>query len=464
MNDSRNIMLQSANFTGIRGYTLFTDRANVDIEYAGFCELGRTTDDPASSTNIADRYAMTMLDLIGPTTPQANGYQFTLIGNEVDNDGDGNPKNPSNIQWGIAVNNSYYGLIQYNDVWAVAGVGIGVEDGASSYNVFDHNFVGNVTGTAGRLDQQLQGDGFWFGNPNNYVTNNVATDINGWGGDVYSYGFDIDAKYVGTQTIPSFQGADPSVASQSQSINMNDTPILQFSGNEVYGATSSGMTLWWIGTFGDTFYADAKTSVVKNFVAWDIGTRAFYGYPTNNVTIDGMVVRGDTSFLSNQFNYSEGINFDDYMTRNLVIENCNIQGVATGIRTPYNVGRVPTMNTTVIQNCYLDNITNIDITPPRSVNGSSGLSPGTFDINNVQFGTPSQAQASWCANIAMDYLTADSTGTANMSVPQYVYVTNYNGVQGDNFQVFYDQSPSPTGAAPADATTVAGIQGLVDLA
>jgi hypothetical protein len=88
MNDSRNIMLQSANFTGIRGYTLYTDRANVDIEYAGFCELGRTTLGRLDSNNPPDRYAMTLLDLIGPTTPQANGHQFTLLGDEVDNDGD----------------------------------------------------------------------------------------------------------------------------------------------------------------------------------------------------------------------------------------------------------------------------------------------------------------------------------------------------------------------------------------
>jgi hypothetical protein len=461
VNDSRNIMLQSASFTGIRGYTLFTDRANVDIEYAGFCELGRTTNTTPGGTNVADRYAMTMLDLTGPTTPQANGHQFTLIGNEVDNDGDGNPNNPSNIQWGIALNNSYYGLISYNDVWGVAGVGIGVEDGSSSYNVFDHNFVGNVTGTAGRLDQQLQGDGFWFGNPNNYVSNNIATDINGWGGDVYSYGFDIDAKYVGTVTVPSFQGADPSVAGQSTTINMNDTPILQFSGNEVYGATPSGMTLWWIGTFGDTFYADAQASVVKNFVAWDIATRAFYGYPTNNLTIDGMTILGDASYMSSQYNLTEGINFDDYMTHNLTIENCNIQDMWTGIRAPYNTGRVPSMNTTVIQNCYLDNVVNIDISPPRSVNGSDGLSPATFDINNVQFDTPAAAPSNFCANISMDYLTADATGTSNMKIPQYVYVTNYNGVQGDNFQVFYKESNSPTGTPPSNAKPLAGIDGLV---
>jgi hypothetical protein len=349
----------------------------------------------------------------------------------------------------------------------VAGTGIGVEDAASSYNRFDHNFVGNVTGTSNRYDQQMQGDAFWFHNPNNYITNNIATDINGSSWDVYSYGYDIDASTgtagggIGTVSIPAYQGADPSIASQATSLNMNDTPLLQFSGNEVYGATQSGMTLWWIGTYGDTFYAGAAVSVVKNFLAWNFSTRGFYGYPTNNVTIDGLVIRGDASQLSNQYNYVTGVNFDDYMTRNLVIQNADIQGMATGIEAPFMVGRVSTMNTTLIQNSYLNNTVNIDITPPRSVNGSSGLSPNTFDITNVQFASPSQAQPSWCYNIAMSYLTSDSLGTSNMSVAQSVHVTNYNDIAGDDFQVYYSQSASPTGTPPANAKTMAGILGYV---
>jgi hypothetical protein len=125
------------------------------------------------------------------------------------------------------------------------------------------------------------------------------------------------------------------------------------------------------------------------------------------------------------------------------------------------VGRVSAMNTTLIQNCYLDNIVNIDISPPRSVNGSSGLSPNTLNINNVQFANPPQAQPSWCANISMDYVTSDSLGTSNMNIAQYVYVTNYNDTQGDNFQVFYSQTPSPTGAIPSNATTRADINGKI---
>jgi hypothetical protein len=466
MNVSRNVMVASQDVaTGVsdtRGYTLFTYRANVNVQNAGFCELGRTT-----GSNVDDRTPMTLHNLLGPTTPQANGYQFTLVGNVVNancvicTDGTTNLATPSKYQWGIVLNNSYYGLIQNNDVYNVYGAGIGVEDGSSSYNRFDGNFVMRVYGTSSRPDQQLQGDAFWFHNPNNYVTNNIATDVNGESWDVFSYGYSIDVSTgasgggVGTVTIAAYQGADPSQAGQSKQVNMNDMPILQFSGNSVYGATQSGLTLWWIGTYGDTYYTDAQVSVVKNFVAWNFSTRGVYGYPTNNVTIDGLVVRGDVSQLSNQYNYVTGVNFDDYMTHSLIIQNANIQGMSTGIEAPFMVGRTSTMDTTIIQNSYLANTTNIELTPPRSVNGSSGLSPMTLDIINVTFAHPSTAPQSWWLDISLDAISSDSLGTSNFSIPQYVYVTNYNDIPGNNFQVYYNRN------APANATTQQYINGKV---
>src|SRR5262249_2069297 len=312
------------------------------------------------------------------------------------NDGDGNPQNPRNIRWGIAVNNSFYGLIQSNDVLDVAGVGIGVEDGASSYNVFDHNMVAGVTGTSVRLDQTLQGDGYWFHNPNIYVTNNIATNINPTGGDAYSYGFDIDVQYVGTVTVPAYQGADPSVAGQGKSVNMNDTPILQFSDNTLYGASKMGMTMWWIGTAADDFYSDAAVSTVKNFVAWNFDNWGIFAYSTNNVTIDGAVIIGDPNQVSNQFSVLRGITYGDYMIRNGVITNANIQNMAQGVAAPQNVGRNVPTGTWTIQNSYLANVQNIYIGLINNSNGGTGLSGRLSLIQNVTFAHPSGApQSRW---------------------------------------------------------------------
>jgi hypothetical protein len=167
-------------------------------------------------------------------------------------------------------------------------------------------------------------------------------------------------------------------------------------------------------------------------------------------------VRGDESQLNNQYMYVTGINFDDYMTHNLVIQNADIQGMATGIESPFMVGRgTSVMDTALIQNCYLNNTQNIDVTPPRSVNGSSDLEPTTIQILNDTFAHSSAAPQSWWFDVTMTYITSDSLGTSNFSVPQYVYVVNYNGVAGDNFQVFYTQDH------PANATLRALIQGYV---
>ena len=101
--------------------------------------------------------------------------------------------------------------------------------------------------------------------------------------------------------------------------------------------------------------------------------------------------------------------------------------------------------------------------PPRSVNGNDGLSPQTLQINDVRFGAPATVQSDWCSNIKMYCVAWDSLGTSDMSVPQYVNVANYNSIQGDNFRVFYVESPSPTGPVPATAVTMNGIDGLVQL-
>jgi hypothetical protein len=232
------------------------------------------------------------------------------------------------------------------------------------------------------------------------------------------------------------------------------------------------MTVWMLGTGPNTFYPDAAPSVIKGLVEWHFAFRGFYGYQTNNLTLDGLVIRGDTANLNlgAQSVPIQGVHFDDYLTRNLTIQNADIQGMETGIQAPIYVGDTGSnpgalADVTTIQNSLLDNVVNIDITPPRTVNGSpSNLLAQRINITNVKFANPAGAnpnQTGPSYNISMDYVTSDDLGTSNMSVPQSVFVTNYNGVSGDNFQVYYSQTPSPTGKPPAGAKTRSGIEGLI---
>ena len=139
VNMTRNITIHSQSATGTRGYALFTGRADVSINYTSFGGMGRTNH-PASAgllndvapleqrpwlpaatsahigTNEENRDPVTFLDLFGPSTPQADGYQFTFVGNTVSC-----PLNPMPFIWGINVTNSYYGLIQNNDLDSPTG-------------------------------------------------------------------------------------------------------------------------------------------------------------------------------------------------------------------------------------------------------------------------------------------------------------------------------------------------------
>jgi len=111
-NLTRNVVIRSESATGTRGHVLATHMANVDVRYALFKDLGRTTYQPLNTTtNLIGRYPVHMHHLAGPMTTPANGFQFTLLGNAVDG---GSVE--TKFKWGIAIHDSHYGSIQDNVV------------------------------------------------------------------------------------------------------------------------------------------------------------------------------------------------------------------------------------------------------------------------------------------------------------------------------------------------------------
>src|SRR5262249_45818750 len=153
-------------------------------------------------------------------------YQYTFSNNVVMC-----PLTPMTFRWGIDINASDYGLISGNVVYNWAGTGIMTEKGNESFNVIENNFVMRVNGIGFRADNGqafgTEGSGIWLSGPNNYVRNNIVTDVTG--PQVFTYGYIMFFGNTGTMAVPAFQGADPSVAGQSIMVNMNATPILQFS-------------------------------------------------------------------------------------------------------------------------------------------------------------------------------------------------------------------------------------------
>jgi hypothetical protein len=446
---THNVIVRSEAATGVRGQVVFTYRANVDIRYVAFLGLGRTRIDLPDNTtydtsgnvthigtNESGRYAMQFRHLMGPVTAPADGYQYTFVGNTVMC-----PLEPMPYRWGITIDDSDYGLIQNNVLYNWAGAGIMLVEGSESGNMINHNFVVDTSAYWGDAfhqgpdradprglysDYGVEGVGIWFRGFNNYINNNVVADS-------VTYGFVGYARFTGQVKIPLFQGADTSVASQTQTIYPYNEPLLGFSGNEVYGATNSGMTFWWLYSGPDT---GAPRNVLKNFHVWNIYYYGYYGYETDQLTIDGFVGRGDGT----------GMVFSDYYTKDLIVTNANIQ-MAAGIDMSTDC-----VGTQLIENSYLrSRVFNIMFPSLWTSSYTSNAIPARLTIiQNVQFAS---APGYTATNIYMDYMPVS---VGNYMISDQVLVYAYDGVAGNNFQVFYNQqAPSfvpPTSTSNADGT------------
>jgi hypothetical protein len=446
---TRNVVIASQNPAGTRGHVLFTDRADVDVRYARFDRMGRTTNDPLDSTtfdangnvthigtNQIGRYALHAHHLFGPATPRADGYQFSFVGNAMDGDADVADAR----KWAIDVHNSFYGLIQANVVYNAVGAGIATEDGSESYNLFDSNFVARVGGTGLRNNDGTDGQAMWFHGPNNSVTNNVVTDVYGASYGLGYTGYAITAPYLGVMNVPAFRGADPTVVGGSVGIDMNhDAPLTNFSDNEAYGL-QNGMTVWWLGTFFDDFTGNAGT--VRNLHVWNQVGYGFFSYETCNFTLDGFVDIGDQKVATNPYSMATGIHGSDYGQQNLTIVNARIEGEPSGINIPSYANGILSISNSVLRNWY-----DIIMNTPTSTSGPV-MTPLRVEVSNVLFGCLSALPTDQQPPIDMIYLSY-----ANYPVVKdELVVTGFNGVAGDNFQVYYnEQSPDfivPQGTYP----------------
>ena len=125
-NVSRNVTVRSDAPAGVRGHTLYTHHAQVDIRFVEFRDLGRTR----VETGQIGRYPIHLHHLMGPHNPSNTGYQYRLIGNAV----------IDGYLWPLTVHNTHYGLIRGNVVAFGEGAGYVAEDGNESGNEWVQNF------------------------------------------------------------------------------------------------------------------------------------------------------------------------------------------------------------------------------------------------------------------------------------------------------------------------------------
>lgn len=387
MNETRNVVLRSENPEGVRGHTMFSEHADVDIRYATFRNLGRTLAEALDNTtfdaqgnpthlgtNQAGRYAMHFHHLYGDPEIPENGYQFTAIGNSFVNDTASDPH-----KWSLTVHGSHYGLIQDNVVKNVAGAGIVSEDGSESFNMFRGNFVMQVSSRAQFGTNEIEGlwgAGFWFRGFNNYVRDNVSTNTG-------LSGFSYMAYRLGNVIIPKFQGAMPGHNPEDGlTIPMGEIPILDFSGNEAYGMIDTGFDIWELGGNGETLYEPGQ-SVIKDLKLWNFSRDGIKTYRTSVLLFDNVMMRGDIDLIAHKSgNYrANGFSFGQaYITRDIYIRNCDIQGLFSGID-QIPIFMVPA-NIVALSGGRSYNNFNVTSAELRAILGENN--PGLFIIENTK--------------------------------------------------------------------------------
>ena len=454
-NLTRNVIVRSENPAGTRGHMLATHMADVDIRYALFKDLGRTTYLPLNNdTNHIGRYPVHMHHLIGPTATPANGYQFTLIGNAVDG---GSVE--TKFKWGITVHGSHYGSIKDNVVYNYNGAAIATEDGSESFNEFDHNFVmrgmgePDEPGVQARMAMGTEGVGFWFSGPNNFVRNNVAANYQNPTTEA-AYGFVFQFLGLGNIAVPTFKGADTHGHArpvQVTTVNGNNLPLLEFDNNEAYGAMQGGLTYWWVSSL-DPHRSPARRKASSGISRPGTSTtRPSTCIPGQKVTIDGLKIRGKFDAASHCC--GDGVWFEDYSTKDTIIRNADIQG--DGGRHPGAVVRLRARSEPARRELVPAELAQHQ--RPDAVVGQR-LLDGRQAGHRQQHAVRSAARPGPSAI----NMVGKANGIECLAKLNEVRVYAYNGNAADNFQVYHpNTSVLPRPPAGCTTATIPGIAGLL---
>ena len=431
---------------------MFISHADIDIRYAAFKELGRTKMGTVNSaefdseghpartgTNQIGRYAVHFHHDFGPRQTPANGYQFTLIGNAVDD----SPK------WGITVHRSHYGLIQDNVVYNTRGAGIVTEDGSESFNVFDHNFsmrsVGarepaQGNGYSGMVNPGADGSAFWFRGPNNYVRNNVAANAS-------ESGFALPVTALGTVRVPRFKGADTSSASESVQLDTTQAAVLEFTNNEAYGAIRNGLAWAWSGT-------------VASFTVWHASRFGLTATPTETLVVDKLTARGDSTMLANADENPVGVWVANYASKNVVIGNANLQGTRVGVSSPFFYSQTADAareGSLSVENSYFRTYIGVSVATAYADEAKGGAPPKKAIVRSSVFEPLNVTALSQYPpeTISMNYGMRPGDPVARGPIVVY----DYNKQPDNNFKVYYSFQ-APAAVAPCH-DTLPGIGGWV---
>ncbi len=439
-NMTRNVILRSENPTGTRGHTLFGHRADVDIKFVSFKDLGRTRagrldsttyDDQGRPTHIGTnqigRYPVHMHRVWGPRNTTGREFNFLFVVNAIDNDDVHYPK------WGIAVHDSHYGAVAGNVMYGLAQDGYVHEEGNESNNIIWGNFITGV----GRNLIAERFNAYWFANPGrgNHFIDNVGASIFGTNNEPFGntgtlVHLDFLTGAQSTVKLPRFMGADMANSNEYDVVDARFTTFTSFEGNEGYGMD---LVFW-----NDHHPGPGNATGghhIRDLKAWGVHTGAANAYG-GAVTFENMVVRkfAQTGFLQQS---TDGM---------IWLRNADIQN-----NIPDTTGVLHMAGACDVGQCIL-NIENSRLKAPINVHFAMATTAGAADpqelprlhkrtvLRNVRFEAPAGIADPKNFKLTLDLWGARSiVPMLESSIVSY----NHNQQAGLNYRIFFrEQAPS----------------------
>lgn len=417
---TRNLIFRSKNPKTTRGHVLFTHRADVDVRYTLFQDLGRTRGTQFASstdrtlrdadgkiihvgTNPLGRYALHAHLLMGPINPANTGYQYVFFGNVI----------VDALRWALVIHSSHYGLVSFNVIYGAEMAGIATEAGNETENVISHNLVARVYGMGrGTSDPgNSSAAGYWLVSPRDFFFDNIAAQTV-IGADLYLK----DPPVAPIQRVPKFRGADPMEIGKTIEVPVAKQPMT------IDGFLCYGTSLGFVEAYGRT----GVDFTLNKLHAWHTWASSFYPYGTDfNIYFNDAICRGQPSQKSMIGAGSAIFTQAAGTTSRLYVNRPDIQGFETGFK-------LPPAGFTILKDGYLNNL-------QQDVYLFTFGNPRIL-LENCIFDGPKTFPGS--KSIFMYYKPGFEEKWSYID-HHYVYVKSYNRLPGDDFQVYFqEQHPS----------------------
>ena len=414
-NYSRNISISTEGLDEVerhhRGHVMFVHHANVDVRYAAFWQLGRTSkDDP--SFNAED---------ISPMLPDSNvraRYPFHFHRSGIED-----VANPA-----IGIGNAVFGspgwgyvhhdsnAILHNNVsFDTFGAGFVAETG-NEIGVWTNNLA--IKGEGNRsfnpkngnpreeFDIGRTGDGFWFQGRMVRANNNIAASVNH--GYVYLHRGSGMLSFEGTSFML------PEALSRTRLTGPDDTPILNFDNNEAFAST--------VGLYVVKANPNQQHGIhshLSNFTGWEVRAGAAIEY-TSHYLLSNFDIIGSTpsSFLSPLFGIDFGTNTSDMTIIDAKIANMEI-GIGLGKlftdeEIPIEKHQYVVINPTFqdVEHEYESFDANVDL-----LLNTSDLVPNRFDVNLANSNPFEYLSPATSAGSGVSYTGVLTDSIGNIPIP-----------------------------------------------